>query len=138
MISRKVKKARKRLLEQLTFEKAPLSNNKGHILRERYPRPNSKDRRHSGRVEGKIIHPTMKWKEIHQEALGADEFYDSWKSYKDGWTKWYVDASRFKKRMNRKRLSDLLPEWKKPDNINKKLMKELQIRREQKKANTKV
>jgi hypothetical protein len=64
----------------------------------------------------------------NQQAVEPQEFYDEWESWEDGMRNYYEDASRFKKNMAPKRFNNL-EEWEKPDHINKKLTKELRIRK---------
>lgn len=63
-----------RILEALQ-EKATLNNNPGRVLKNTYPKPNRKTRRHSGR---KTIFCDDKDYPIQLT------FYDEWKNYKDG------------------------------------------------------
>jgi len=126
MVSRRVKLI-KRLLQALDGA-APLSTNKGkHVSTPRYISP--KDRRHSGWVTPAWPkHPKMKYKEAIQEALEPQDFWDEWQSIKDGQRDYTSDASHFKKNIPEKYFA-YVKEWAKPSHINKKLMKELRIRR---------
>jgi len=90
-----------------------------------------KDKKHSGRVVARWVKGGgMKYSEAIQEAVEPQEFYDEWESWKDGMRNYYEDASRFKKNMAPKRFNNpSIEEWEKPDHINKKLTKELRIRK---------
>ena len=89
-----------------------------------------KDKKHSGWVTPRTSKKGgMKYSEIIEEGLEPQDFYDEWASWKDGFRNWYVDASRFKKGMNKKKYNSYIKEWAKPNRINKKLMKELMIRK---------
>jgi len=89
MVSRRERRKREKLLDRL-IEPAPLNNNKGPCLDDfRSHRFNSKkDKRRKGRVRGKIIKPKMKWKDVYIEALEPQEYWDEWKSRKDGQKDW--------------------------------------------------
>ena len=126
MVSRRVKRI-KQLLQSLEGP-APLSTMKGKLVStSRYISP--KDRRHSGWFTPRWPkHPQMKYQDAVLDALEPQDFYDEWQSTKDGWRKYYKDASRFKKGMKSKWFANS-KEWERPEHINKKLMKELRIRR---------
>ena len=78
VISKRVKK-RLRILKSLN--PAPLSNNRGRLLRESYPRPNRKTRRHSGRKYPMIFGPQ---RILDEEGIFVDYFWDDWGDYRDG------------------------------------------------------
>lgn len=113
------------MIRALLFEPAPLSNNKGPLLDDyRCHRFNShKDLKRSGHVVGRIIHPNMKWKEIYQEGLEPQEYWDDWKDKKrDGLRFTYKDATRFKKVKGYVFSKyNFNQDWKSPDRINNKL-----------------
>lgn len=127
MISRRVKLIKK-LLDALK-EKAPLSTNKGKIIHTTHYM-SRKDKKHSGWVTPRFSkYPGMKYQDAIMDAMEPQDFWDDWKNYRDSHRRWYVDASHFKKGMNRKKYSPYMKEWQKPEHINKKLMKEMHIRR---------
>lgn len=124
-----LRKALKKILDALR-EPAPLSTNTGPLIRGSSRYLSRKDKKHSGWVTPRFVKdPGMKYREAIQEALEPQVFWDEWKSWKDGFRNWYVDASHFKKGMNGKKYSPYIKEWQKPDHINKKLKKELEIRK---------
>ena len=77
----------RKIIEALR-EKAPLNNNRGDI--EHTPRrwASRKDRKASGWITPKLVHPQMKYKDIIAEGLEPEKFYDEWASYKDGSRNW--------------------------------------------------
>lgn len=81
--NRKRKKLIKKLLESFR-EPVKLSSNKGKRIYGSYPKTSSKDRRHSGRVEGRIIKPNIKYKEIFELGIEPVKYYDDWLNYRDG------------------------------------------------------
>lgn len=127
MVSRRVKLIR-RLLSSL--EKAPLSTNKGEYVRT--PRYISrKDKKHSGWVTPRAVKKSgMSYKEMFEEGLEPQDFYDDWKDWRDGQRNYFKDASHYKKHLSpRKREGNsFMKEWQRPDRINKKLDKEKRIR----------
>lgn len=128
MVSRRVKII-KRILQALNGV-GPLSQNKGVAVHTpRYMSP--KDKRHSGWITPRWPkHPGMKYQEAVMEALEPQDFYDDWEDWRDGQRNYYSDASRFKRHMSRNKFtSPFLKEWELPDHVNKKLEKELRIRR---------
>lgn len=127
MVSRREKLLR-RILQALDGP-AQLSNKKGPVINT--PRYISKkDKRHSGRISPRISHPSMKYSEIFEEGLDEPDFYDDWQDWRDGQRAYYKDASRFKKNMQRKRFdSPYIKDYQKPEHINKKLTRELRIRK---------
>lgn len=129
MVSRRVKLV-KRLLRVLDGP-APLSTNKGPLVRDPRARGISrKDKKQSGWVTPRWPkNPGMKYQDAVKEALEPQDFYDEWKSVKDGHRYWYVDASHFKKGISDERYNKMIKEWQRASHINKKLTKELQIRR---------
>lgn len=76
----KSKKLKKSIIDSLR-DKAPLSNNKGRVLDVTRPRPNSKDRRHSGRKYPKLFAPQ---RVIEDDGVFIDYYWDDWKDYRDG------------------------------------------------------
>jgi hypothetical protein len=82
MVSRREKLV-KRLLSSLNVEKNP-QGKPGNFERTKKKWASKKDRRASGWVTPKLVHPQMKYKDIVQEALEPQAFYDSWASWKDG------------------------------------------------------
>lgn len=78
-----IKKIKKRIIDSLK-EKIIPNGKPGLIDKTKYPGPNSKIRRHEGRVYPRIFNPKMKWKDIHQEALEPDYYWDDWIDYRDG------------------------------------------------------
>lgn len=76
-LTRRQKKAW-RLLQ--TLNPAPLNLNRGRLLREKYVRPNRKDRRHSGRKYPKIFGPQ---KVLDEEGIFVDYYWDDWSDYRD-------------------------------------------------------
>jgi hypothetical protein len=118
MVVRK-KKVLKRILDGLDGK--PINDNPGRFLREKYPRPTKKDRRHSGRE-------TFFWDDDDYPTQLT--FYDDWKNYRDG--------LRWRSRNDKTKLFNLpccndsehLEEFKE---LNKKIKKQLSIRRARKK-----
>lgn len=127
MVSRREKLLRKML--QALDGPAPLSTNKGPIVHT--PRYISKkDKRNSGRISPRISHPKMKYSEIFDEGLDEQDFYDDWQDWRDGQRAYFRDASRFKKNTRHKYFdSPYVKEWQKPNHVNKKLTRELRIRK---------
>jgi hypothetical protein len=118
-----------RLLQALR-EKAPLSTNKGKFISTPHY-ISRKDKRHSGWVTpGFPKNPGMKYQEAVANAMEPQDFYDDWKDWRDGQRNYFKDASHFKKGMSKKKFdSPYMKEWMKPEHVNKKLRKELYIRR---------
>lgn len=81
----KLKRIAKEILNRLKFEKAPLNNNKGRIIRDPISRQlQTKDRRHSGHK--------MVYAEDEEYATQFDT-YDDWRNHRDG----QRDKSKIKK-----------------------------------------
>lgn len=124
---------RKRLIKKILDalrEPAPLNYNIGPVIRDGNSRHLShKDKRHSGWVTPRFIkHPGMKYQEAVQEALEPQPFYDDWKDWRDGMRNRYSDATRFKKGYGWYE-NDFVKDWEKAQHVNRKLRKELAIRR---------
>ena len=79
------KKQAKKLLKSIEFEQAPLSTNKGRMIRNDHcpNKMNSKNRRHKGWVTARWAGPG-KFKEAIAEGTEPAYFYDEWESVKDG------------------------------------------------------
>jgi len=83
-MSRRKKQAEK-LLKAIEFEAAPLSTNKGRMIRNDHcpNKMNSKNRRHRAWVTARWAKPG-KYKEAMAEGTDAAYYYDEWSSKKDG------------------------------------------------------
>jgi hypothetical protein len=124
----KLKKQAKNLLKAIEFEAAPLSTNKGTILRNDHcpNKVNSKKRRHRGWV-------TSRWAgkgDYKREMLEGNEpvyFYDDWQDARDGqrnlWDENKIYKLGFKRSGWRKEVYDNLKQ------LNAKLKKHEYIRR---------
>ncbi len=77
----RIRKA-KAMLDALR-EPAPLSTNRGEIIREKYKKPNKKTRRHSGRYTPRRA-GTLPQAEMIRDAEEPQEAYDDWIEYRDG------------------------------------------------------
>jgi len=88
------KKKLKKILNALS-EKAPLSTHKGEIDRTPKRRPTTKQRRHRGWRTPRIVHPTIKYSEMIEDALEPQPQYDEWMSWKDGLRFPRKDMTRF-------------------------------------------
>lgn len=124
---------RKRLLKKILDalrEPAPLNNNKGPIVHDACVYHISrKDKKHSGWVTPRLNKVNMKYSQIFEQGLEPQEFYDDWKDWRDGQRRWYVDASHFKRGISDERYNSFIKPWQMASRINKKLLKELRIRR---------
>jgi len=81
MISRR-EKLIKRLLSSLNIKKP--NGTPGRLIYGARKIYSKKDKRRKGRVEAIIVHPTMKWSEIHDEGLEPATYWDEWTSHHDG------------------------------------------------------
>ena len=90
--SKREKRKAEKLLRALAPKKMP-TGTPGPLERTPFKWSSKKDRRHDGRVSSHILYPQMKWKQVHQEALEPEEFYDEWQNYRDG----FRDISRLPK-----------------------------------------
>ena len=120
----------KKILNALR-EPAPMNYNKGPLVRDPQARGiTRKEKKQSGWVTPRWPkNPGIGYKEAIQEALEPQEFYDDWKDWRDSQRRWYIDASRFKKGISDERYNQMIKKWQMAGHINKKLTKELQIRR---------
>jgi hypothetical protein len=80
-MGKKSKKLKRAILEGLK-EKVPLSTNRGILLSGKYPKPNSKVRRHSGRVYPKVFGTQ---KALDEDGILVDYVYNDWQNYRDGY-----------------------------------------------------
>ena len=80
------KKAKKReaerIIRALTETKIFKEGRPGKLIATRHGR-NTKDRRHSGRVEPRLV-KNANPKEIFEEGTEPQEFWDDWADYRDG------------------------------------------------------
>jgi len=81
MKQRKLKKQAEEILRSLE-DKAPLSQNKGRILRENQPKMSTKNRRHSGWVTPKWGEPG-KYSEAIAEGNEPQIYWDDWLDWRD-------------------------------------------------------
>jgi len=113
-------------------EPAPLSTNKGRILREKYKGLNRKNRRHSGRYTPHIIIEKESYSEMIENAEEPQESYDDWINYRDG-SRYDPDLTHLRDEYNM---------WGDIEEIreaNKKVLKKINIRKskQEKKLNKK-
>ena len=121
----------KKILNALR-EPAPMNYTKGPLVRDPHGRgATRKEKKQSGWVTPRWPkNPGVGYKEAIQEALEPQPFYDDWKDWRDGMRNYYKDASHFKKGIpDRYFGNSFVKEWHTPRHINKKLRKELAIRR---------
>jgi hypothetical protein len=82
MASRREKMV-KRLLSSLNVDKNP-SGTPGPRISEFTRSHSKKDRKRKGRVEARLLKPQMKWKEVHEEGIEPEKYWDDWTSPHDG------------------------------------------------------
>ncbi len=83
MTKSKRKKRVQKILDALS-EKAPLSTNRGKLIGIPQRKPTPKQRRHSGWRTPQIVHPSMKFSEMIENALEPSPSYDDWLDFRDG------------------------------------------------------
>ena len=83
---RSSKNIAKKIIEALR-EKAPLNNNRGSLIiggPEKTGIHSEKDKKRKGHVEAKLINHEMKWKEVHEEGIEPEKYWDDWRDERDG------------------------------------------------------
>lgn len=124
----KLKKQAERLLRAIEFEPAPLSTNKGVLIRNDHcpNKVNTKKRRHRGWITARWAGPG-KYEEAMLNGLDSTYFYDDWQDARDGqrdiWNKDKIYKLGFKRSGWRKEVYDNLKQ------LNSKLKKHEYIRR---------
>lgn len=86
MVSRRQKLAQ-RIVDALK-EKAYLNSNPGPLIREFTRTRSHKDRKVKGHVEARLIDPRMKWKDVREEVIEPEKFWDDWQDRRDGMRNW--------------------------------------------------
>jgi len=120
----KIKKIKRRILDSLK-DKAELSINRGRIESVQFAKPNKKVRRHSGRYTP-LIHQKGKFSDMIADAEEPIEEYDDWMEYRDG------QRGDYDKTKLRKDKGSLWQDEEEVRKINKKIRKQLAIKRAKK------
>lgn len=111
----------KRLLQNLNTKKP--DGKPGPLERTPKRWASAKDRRASGWNTPRLIKPTMKYSEVHAEALEPEKVYDEWNSERDGWRMHTATDQLYHKwRSSGPRREDIYEQ-------NNKLIKMIKIRR---------
>lgn len=137
MVSKsKIRRQVKQIIDGLS-EKVIPAGRPGPVIRDKSYKMSPKDRRHSGRKTPRWTRGgKMKYQKAIEEGLEPQDFWDDWFDWRDGRRNTFNDCSRFKKadikefyyRNDYRFVSNSKP-WYSPSRINKKLMKELMVRR---------
>jgi hypothetical protein len=94
-ISKKGKKEAKAMLQKIkgTVVCVDDPDKRGRYIREFTRSKSQKDRKNDGWVEARLVHPQMKYKDVHEEAIEPVKFYDSWAEAHDG-LKWNTSTDQ--------------------------------------------
>jgi len=90
------RKLAKLIIKELSFEPVEANAKPGKWAPSHKTKPNSKDRRHSGRISSRFANPKSKYKDAHAEGIDEILFYDDWKDFRDGQRDKDRDLSRIK------------------------------------------
>lgn len=121
----KRKKERYRILDALK-DKAELSTDRGKVEQSQFTKPNKKVRRHSGRYTPRIS-GKIKFSEMIANAEEPKEEYDDWDNYRDSF--------RDKTKIRNEYLFDYEEDINLVRSRNKKIKKQLAIKKAQKDKN---
>ena len=81
-MSKRNKKLAEKIIQTLKGP-APLNNNKGPLIREYTKSHSKKDKKRKGHAEARLMHPQMKWKEVKEEGIEPEKFWDDWSDQRD-------------------------------------------------------
>ncbi len=124
MTINKRKKARQKILDSLN-EKAELSTNKGKLISTSF-KLSRKNKKHSGRIYPQIFGSQ---KILDEEGIFVDYYWDDWENYRDG-RRGDLDIKKLRKKHG--------SFWQDPEEIkeiNKKIEKQLMIKKAKKRKN---
>ena len=98
---RKLRKLTKKILASLD-DPAPMSYNKGPLISTKKALTKKRKRRKC-HVYPRIVKPTMKWKDIIEEALEPSEEYEPWNAHNDCMKDWgFIKSERGEREKKRK------------------------------------
>jgi hypothetical protein len=85
VLGKAIRRKAKKILERLG-DAVPANASPGRMIQQKYPKPNKKKRRHSGRETPHSPYPV---KMLEENLIFEEENYNEWVNYRDGFREGY-------------------------------------------------